>query len=79
MRFLRFALFALFWVAVGLGVGLLPVNGTTVWERLCGALASKNPSQVAAADKEAHSPLGKYTAEERAGIDKLIQRSTAGR
>ena len=73
MRFFRFAFFAVFWMAIGLGLALFPINEKTVWERLWGPPAPKTSNPVAVADKETHSPLGNYTAQERANIDRLIQ------
>jgi len=76
MRFLRFVLFAVFWLSVGLGVALLPINGSTVWEKLSSAAAS---AAAPATGKETHRPLGNYTAEEKANLNKLIQGSTSAR
>jgi len=94
MRFLRFVLFAVFWVAVGLGMALLPLNGSTVWEKLSSAFQASGKSAAVgkagvshkaaevdkvSADKEARSPLGNYTAQERAAVDKLIQANASAR
>jgi hypothetical protein len=70
MRFLRHSLYALFWMAIGLGLGLFPLGGSTVWERLSPSLPLSGKT---AADKEARRPLGNYTAEEKALIDKLVR------
>ena len=76
MRFLRFVLFAFFWMAIGLGIGLLPLNGTTLWEKLC--LAFQTSSKTAFADKNTRRPLGSYTTEEKATIDKLVRGAAPG-
>jgi len=76
MRFFRFVFFALFWMAIGLGVGVLPLNGSTVWERLSSALnlsGKAGGGKAGSGGKAAGSPLGSYTAKERAALDKLIR------
>ncbi|MCL2011920.1 MAG: hypothetical protein FWG75_03925 [Cystobacterineae bacterium] len=65
MRFLRPTLLALFCLAIGLGMGTLPINGTTLWQKLRMAI-NKTSTQNA-------FPVENYTASERANIDKLIR------
>ncbi|MCL2626332.1 MAG: hypothetical protein FWD46_05920 [Cystobacterineae bacterium] len=73
MRFLRLTLFALFWVAIGLGLGIVPMGGTTVWQKLCGSfqhLQKQAPAETASpTPRPPLSPPASKTSNKAVAVD----------
>ncbi|MCL2259669.1 MAG: hypothetical protein FWC28_00710 [Proteobacteria bacterium] len=66
MRFFRLTLFALFWVAIGLCLGIVPIGGTTVWQKLYRSLqnfqkraSAASSASSTSAPKPAPPPVSK--------------------